>query len=176
MLTISKAKSILNIVYESYSSLQDEEINFKYGSEFGVILHTLGNNTVILKESKFDYNSDFKTRMYNYLRLEFNLLDSESMFYDFLEVHALLHELGHVYYRYLEQTTSLDKEYASYKSKEYNSRKEAFLTYRNIEGERIADEFAMTCIRSKLNKIWAVMNEVTEEEAQNEIEFWRESE
>ena len=44
----------------------------------------------------------------------------------------------------------------------------------NIKSERLADEFAAIVIKNQTIKIWSLMNEISEEEAQEEFKFWSE--
>ena len=43
-----------------------------------------------------------------------------------------------------------------------------------MKAERLADEFAAIIIKNQTIKIWSVMNEISEEEAQEEFNFWSE--
>ena len=90
------------------------------------------------------------------------------MFYDFQEVCAFLHEIGHIYYK------DIDSDYKEYKNKTYNSYTQAWKEYRNIESERLADEFAAIVIKNQTIKIWSLMNKISEEEAEEEFKFWSE--
>ena len=165
MLTIEKAIQLLNIAFNEYPSLKDEEINIKYGEQFEVESTAFDNMISIVKELPRD---NFKSWMDRYLESEFDLDPNVYMFYNFTEVHAFLHEIGHIYYK------DIKSDYETYKSKTYNSYSQAWREYRNIESERLADEFAATIIKNQTIKIWALMNEISEEEAQEEFNFWSE--
>ena len=165
MLTIEKASKLLNIAFSEYPSLKDEKINIKYEKEFEVEIGTFDNMISIVKELPRD---EFKSWMGRYLETEFNLDPNVYMFYNFLEVHAFLHEIGHIYYK------DIDSDYKEYKNKTYNSYTQAWREYRNIKSERLADEFASIVVKNQTIKIWSLMNEISEEEAEEECEFWSE--
>ena len=165
MLTIEKASKLLNIAFSEYPSLKDEEINIKYGEKFQVEIAIFDNVISILKELPRD---NFESWMSRYLEKEFNLDPNIYMFYDFKEVFAFLHEIGHIYYK------DIDSDYKEYKNKTYNSYTQAWRAYRNIKGERLADEFASIVIKNQTIKIWSLMNEISEEEAEEEFKFWSE--
>ena len=40
--------------------------------------------------------------------------------------------------------------------------------------KKIADEFSVNFIKNNTLKIWSIMNEITEEKAKEEFEFWSE--
>ena len=165
MLTIEKASKLLNIAFSEYPSLKDEEINIKYGKEFQVEATNFDNMISIVKELPRD---DFKSWIGRYLETEFDLDPNVYMFYNFTEVHAFLHEIGHIYYK------DMKSDYEAYKSKTYNSYTQAWREYRNIKSERLADEFAAIVIKNQTIKIWSLMNEISVKEAEEEFEFWSE--
>lgn len=165
MLTIEKATQLLNIAFSEYPSLKDEEINIKYGEKFQVEIAIFDNVISIVKELPRD---NFESWMSRYIEKEFDLDPNIYMFYDFQEVFAFLHEIGHIYYK------DVDSNYEAYKSKTYNSYTQAWREYRNIKSERLADEFAAIVIKKQVIKIWSIMNEIPEEEAEEEFEFWSE--
>ena len=165
MLTIEKANKLLDIAFTEYPSLRDEEINIKYGKEFEVEATNFDNMISIVKELPRD---DFKSWMDRYLESEFDLDPNVYMFYGFFEVFCFFHEIGHIYYK------DIKSDYKTYKSKTYNSYSQAWREYRNMKAERLADEFAVTIMKNQTIKIWALMNEISEEEAQGEFEFWSE--
>ena len=165
MLTIEKATQLLNIAFNEYPSLKDEEINIKYGEQFEVESTAFDNMISIVKELPRD---NFKSWMDRYLESEFDLVPNVYMFYSFTEVHAFLHEVGHIYYK---ETTS---DYKSFLAKTYNSYSQAWKEYRNMKAEKLADEFTAIIIKNQTIKIWSVMNEISEEEALEEFNFWSE--
>ena len=165
MLTIEKASKLLDIAFNEYPSLKDEEINIKYGKEFEVEIAIFDNLISIVKELP---KNNFRSWMSRYLEVEFDLDPNVYMFYDFQEVFAFLHEIGHIYYK------DITSDYKTYKSKTYNSYTQAWREYRNIKSERLADEFAAIVIKNQTIKIWSLMNEISEEDAEEEFEFWSE--
>ena len=165
MFTIEIATQLLNIAFNEYPSLKDEEINIKYGKEFEVELTAFDNIISIVKELPRD---DFKSWMDRYLESEFDLDPNVYMFYNFTEVYSFLHEVGHIYYK------DVTSDYNLYLAKTYNSYSQAWREYRNMKAERLADEFAAIIIKNQTIKIWALMNEISEEEAQEEFNFWSE--
>lgn len=64
--------------------------------------------------------------------------------------------------------------YKNFKNKVYSSYKRAFLEYRQIPGENLADSFAATMLNNRLPEIWAIMQDTTIEKAKEEILFWSE--
>ena len=165
MLTIEKATQLLNIAFNEYPSLKDEEINIKYGEQFEVESTAFDNMISIVKELPRD---NFKSWMDRYLESEFDLDPNVYMFYDFQEVFAFLHEIGHIYYK------DIDSDYKEYKNKTYNTYTQAWREYRDIKAERLADEFAAIVIKNQTIKIWSLMNDISEEEAEGEYKFWSE--
>ena len=169
MFTIEKASKLLEVVYLEYPSLQDEEILIKLGNEFSAMIDTLGS--VITIEKSLDRQSKFYKYIKDYLKTEFNLDSNKLMFYDYLECFSFLHEVGHVYYQDM-QTESIV--YNNFRNKVHSSYKDAFLEYRQIPGEKLADSFAATMLNNRLTEIWAIMQDTTIEKAKEEILFWSE--
>lgn len=166
MFTVEKATKLLDICYKEYPSLRDEFIEIKEGKEFSCINDTLGSIITIINKVKSDY---FKKYIGRYLLKEFDIDENNYMFYNFLECFSFLHEIGHIYYKDM----NLDNEiYKAYKEKVYKSYYEAFLEYRHIEYENLADSFAVTMLKNQTVNIWAIMNEITTDQANEEYNFW----
>lgn len=166
MFTVEKANKLLNICYKEYASLQDEFIEIKEGKEFSCLNDTLGNIITIINKYKSDY---FKEYIGKYLLKEFDLDENNYMFYDFIECFSFLHEVGHIYYN---DMNSPNEVYQAYKEKVYNSHYQAFMEYRHIEGENLADGFAVTMLKNQTVNIWSIMNEITTDQANEEYKFW----
>lgn len=169
MFTVEKASKLLKVIYLEYPSLQDEEIFIKSGNEFSVTIDTLGS--VITIENSLDRQSSFYRYIDDYLKSEFNLDGNKLMFYDYLECFSFLHEVGHIYYKDMQSDSIV---YKNFKNKVHSSYKSAFLEYRQIPGENLADSFAATMLNNRLPEIWAIMQDTTIEKAKEEILFWSE--
>lgn len=91
------------------------------------------------------------------------------MFYDFLEVFNLLHEIGH---SLQGNKDKYNDEYNQYKSKTYKNNKEAYTIYRNLTLEKDADLFASKFIKDHKFEIWSIMNNISVDEAVAEYNFW----
>ena len=166
MFTVEKATKLLNICYKEYPSLQDEFIEIKIGKEFLCMNDTLGNIVTIINKSKEDYFSKY---IRNYLIKEFDLDSNSYVFNDFLECFSFLHEIGHIYY---SDMNSSNEVYNAYKEKVYDSYYQAFNEYRHIEGEHLADEFAVTMLKNQAINIYSIMNEISIDQATEEYNFW----
>lgn len=169
MFTVEKASKLLEVVYIEYASLQDEEIFIKAGNEFSVMIDTLGS--VITIENALDRKGKFYKYINDYLEAEFNLDGNKLMFYDYLECFSFLHEVGHIYYKDIQSDSIV---YKNFRNKVHASYKDAFLEYRQISGEKLADNFAAVMLNNRLAEIWAIMQDTTIEKAKEEILFWSE--
>ena len=93
------------------------------------------------------------------------------MFYDFLETFSFLHEVGHAR-QGLMNNEKYDNEYFLYENTIYKTYEDAFKTYRNLTLEKKADEFAVSFIKNHKLEIWAIMNDISIKEAEEESQFW----
>lgn len=166
MFTVEKATKLLNICYKEYPSLQDYLIEIKEGKEFSCTNDYLGSVITIINKSKEDYFSKYIRR---YLIKEFNLDSNNYVFDDFIECFSFLHEVGHIYYNAMNSSNEV---YNAYKEKVYNSYYQAFNEYRHIEGEHLADSFAVTMLKNQAIKIYSIMNEISIDRATEEYNFW----
>lgn len=169
MFTVEKAQKLLNIVYKECPSLQNEFIDIKLGKKFSVMINRLG--AVIEISNHMDRHNHFCRYINSYLNEEFELDSNKLMFYNYHECFSFLHEVGHIYYSDLNDDTIL---YKNFKNKVHDSYKSAFLEYRKIPSEYLADQFASIVLKNRLIEIWALMNEITEEKAKEELLFWSE--
>lgn len=171
MLTREKIDKVMKYVYKSYPSLKDKEIEFYKGDQFQV-KNTLGFYIVNYQERIQD--NKLKLAIWDYFAKEYNIQDSDSMYSDFLEVLALLHEIGHIYYWNLCSNEKSNLEYANFKKDQPNFRyMENLYNYRQIESEKLADQFAATILKGKYKvNIWAIMNNISIQKAQEEVKFW----
>lgn len=163
MLTIEKSNKILNLV-NKYHNIND--VIIIQGDQFSFYTDSLGSVITIKEKFKKDSWSNY---MYDYLKSNLDLDPNKYMFYDFLEVFNLLHEIGH------SLQSSKDKynnEYKIYKSKIYKNNKEAYTIYRNLTLEKDADLFASGFIKDHKFEIWSIMNDITVDEAIEEYNFW----
>lgn len=166
MFTIEKASKLLQIAYLEYPSLQDEEIFIKLGKEFSVTIDSLGA-VITIQESLKD--NVFYKYIENYLKNTFNLDGNKLMFSNYFECFSFLHEIGHIYYKDMQSDNTI---YKNFKNKVHSSYKSAFLEYRQIPGEKLADSFAVVLLNNRLPEIWAIMQDITIEKAKKEILFW----
>lgn len=174
MFTIEKANKLLDICYKEYPSLMDQTIFINKDTEFfvqhGFIGDTLETCSIINITDKLERNN-FQNWMNNYLRKEFDIDSNIYMFYEFNEVFAFLHEVGHVYYSDIQEESK--SYYESYKENKYISYNDMYLTYRTIPAENLADIFASIIMKNQLISIWSLMNDITTEKATEEYNFWR---
>lgn len=166
MFTIEKATKLLNICYKEYPILQDLYIEIKEGKEFSCLNGIFENIVTIINKSKEDYFSKY---IRNYLIKEFDLDSNNYVFNDFLECFSFLHEIGHIYYSDMNSSNGV---YKAYKEKVYNSHYQAFNEYRHIEGENLADSFAVTMLKNQPINIYSIMNEISIDRATEEYNFW----
>jgi hypothetical protein len=169
MFTINKAEKILNIILESYPSLKDEEIIIKYDKEFSVNIGLLNNNIVTISNKMNDdiFNKNIRSYL---LTKDFDT--NNYMFDDLYEVFGFIHEIGHIYYKDIYSNEDIQTYYVNYKNKTYTSIKQAFKEYRSIPSEKVADEFAINIIKNNVIKIWSIMNDINEKQAEEEYNFW----
>ncbi len=163
MLTIEKSYKILNLV-NKYHNIND--ITIIQGDQFSFYTDTLGSVITIKKEFKKDSWLNF---MNDYLKNNLDLDPNKYMFYDFLEVFNLLHEIGH---SLQNNKDKYNDEYKIYKSKTYKNNKEAYTIYRNLTLEKDADLFASKFIKDHKFEIWSIMNDISINEAIEEYNFW----
>lgn len=166
MLTMEKAQKILQIAYDSCLSLND--IFIKEGKEFSYYNDGLGDVITIIPVIK---QSKWTAFMDKYLKNQLDLDPSKYMFYGFLEVFSLLHEIGH---SLQNDKSKYNKEYVNYKEKVYSSYEEAYTIYRNLSLEKDADKFASNFMKDHKYEIWSIMNDITFAEAIEEYNFWNE--
>ena len=169
MFTTKKAEKILNLVRREYSTLYNELIFIEEGEEFSMF-EMFDMATITIQGEMTDRK--WVKWMYKYLNKNYNLDSNVYMFNNFIEVFAFIHEIGHLYYKDLTTPEEIKFDYKEYKERVYNSYEEAWKTYREIPNEKLADEFAVNFIKNNTIKIWSIMNEITEEKAKEEFEFW----
>lgn len=163
MLTIEKSNKILNLV-NKYHNIND--VIIIQGDQFSFYTDTLGSVITIKKEFKKDSWTNF---MYDYLKNNLDLDSNKYMFYDFLEVFNLLHEIGH---SLQNNKDKCNDEYNQYRSKTYKNNEEAYTIYRNLSLEKDADLFASKFIKDHKFEIWSIMNDISINEAIEEYNFW----
>lgn len=169
MLNNKKIEAIINIGKEEYPSLYNELIMIEEGKEFSMN-SALGINCMYYTKKIED--SKHNKFMYKYLKEEYNLDANILMYDDFLEIFALLHELGHLYYIDTEESENSEELYQKYKEKTYKTYEEAYREYRQLPNEKLADDFAANIIKRNFLDIWSISNEITKEKAQKEYNFW----
>lgn len=166
---LNKYNELLKITQYEYPSLYNESILIEKDNKFYVesdilldahIIH-IGNLEITDKHTNW---------INNYLKEEYDLDANKHMYYNFNDVFAFLHEVGHIYYGHKNYNSK--ELYQNYKQKEYSSHKEAWKEYRQIPDEKEADEFAVNIMKNNIYKIWSIMNDITEEQAKEECEFW----
>lgn len=164
MLTIEKSYKILNLV-NKYHNINND-ISIIQGDQFSFYTDSLGSVITIKEEFKKDSWLNF---MNDYLKNSLDLNPNKYMFYDFLEVFNLLHEIGH---SLQNNKDKYNNEYKIYKSKTYKNNKEAYTIYRNLTLEKDADLFASNFIKDHKFEIWSIMNNISINEAIEEYNFW----
>lgn len=164
MLTIEKSYKILNLVNKHHNLNND--ISIIQGEQFSFYTDTLGSIITIKEEFKKDSWLNF---MNDYLKNNLDLNPNKYMFYDFLEVFNLLHEIGH---SLQANKDKYNNEYIKYRSKTYKNNEEAYTIYRKLTLEKDADLFASEFIKDHKFEIWSIMNDITINEAIEEYNFW----
>ena len=165
MLTLTKAYKILKLVksegikVDNIKLIKDDK--FSYST----------NDIITIQNCNFNINSKWYKFMIEYLKKEYNLDSNVYMFYDFLETFSFLHEVGHSK-QGLEINSKYDNEYFLYENTIYKSYEDAFKTYRELTLEKDADKFAVSFIKRHKFEIWAIMNDITLKEAEEESKFW----
>ena len=167
---LNKYNELLKIAQEEYPSLYNELIFIEEDGEFSVTT-AMGMHCIYVTTLKRD---NHQLWLEDYLNTEYSLNSSEHMYYNFHEVFAFLHELGHIYYN--DMNYDVETIYKNYKGKTYKNYEEAWRTYRQLENEKIADEFAVIIMKKHMYKIWSIMNNITEEQAVEEYNFWNKEE
>lgn len=168
MLTLEKANKLLGI---ASNDLKIDNLFLKIDDKFSYQVDSLGEVITISEKSFYDENKEWYEFMIKYLKDQFDLDVNIYMFFDFLEVFAFLHEIGHAT-QGLSFNQKYDAEYYYFKRRVYNTHAEAFLSYRNLTLEKKADEFAVSFIRNHKLEIWAIMNNISIKEAKEESQFW----
>lgn len=165
MLTLTKAYKILELVklegikIDNIKLIKDDE--FSYSTD----------GMITIQNCNFNINSKWYEFMIKYLKKEYDLDSNVYMFYDFLETFSFLHEVGHAT-QGLENNEKYDDEYFLYENTIYKSYEDAFKTYRELTLEKDADKFAVLFIKRHKFEIWAIMNDITLKEAEEEYKFW----
>ena len=169
MLSNKKIEAIINLGKEEYPSLYNELIMIEEDDEFSM-MSSLGMYCIYYtKKIKDARHNKF---MYKYLKKEYNLDADILMYNDFLEIFALLHELGHIYYIDTDESINSEELYQEYKEKTYKTYEEAYREYRQLPNEKLADEFAVNIIKRNFLDIWSISNEISKEKAKNEYKIW----
>ena len=168
MLSLEKANKLLGIVYDD---IKIDNLFLKIDNEFSCQIDSLGKVITISEKSFYYTDRNWYEFMMTYLKNQFDLDANVYMFYDFLEVFAFLHEVGHATQE-LTNNQKCDGEYSLFKNRIYNSYEEAFLTYRNLTLEKQADKFAVSFIKNHKLEIWSIMNDISIKEAEEESKFW----
>ena len=163
---LNKYNELLKIAQEEYPSLYNELIFIEEGEEFAVTT-AMGIHCIYVTALKRD---NHQLWLEKYLNAEYKLNVNKHMYYNFHEVFAFLHEIGHIYYN--DMNYDVETIYKNYKGKTYKNYEEAWKTYRQLENEKIADEFASTIMKKHIYKIWGIMNDITEVQAMEEYNFW----
>ena len=165
MLTLTKAYKLLELVksegmkLDNIKLIKDDE--FSYST----------NGIITIQNCNFNINSKWYKFMIEYLKKEYNLDSNVYMFYDFLETFSFLHEVGHTR-QGLDNDSKYDDEYFLYENTIYESYEDAFKTYRELTLEKDADQFAVSFIKNNKFEIWAIMNDISIKEAEEESKFW----
>ena len=163
---LNKYNELLKIAQEEYPSLYNELIFIEEDQEFSVTT-AMEMHCIYVTTLKRD---NYQLWLENYLNTEYGLNASEHMYFNFYEAFAFLHEVGHIYYN--DMNYDVETIYKNYKGKTYKNYNEAWKAYRQLENEKIADQFAVTIMEKHIYKIWSIMNDITEEQAKKEYEVW----
>ena len=168
MLTLEKANKLLGI---ASNNLKIDNLFLKIDDKFSYQVDSLGEIITISEKSFYDENKEWYDFMIKYLKDQFNLDANIYMFSDFLEVFAFLHEIGHAT-QGLMNNEKYDNEYFLYENTIYKTYEDAFKTYRELTLEKDADKFAVSFIKNHKLEIWAIMNDISVKEAEEESQFW----
>ena len=166
---LDKYKKLFEIARYEYPSLYNKIVFIEKGKEFCVSFDMFTGDHIIYI-SEINYNDKHTKWLNNYLFNNYNLDVNEHMYYNFNEVFAFFHEVGHIYYSH--ENYNMENLYQNYKQKTYKKYEEAWEEYRQIPNEKEADEFAINIMKNNIYKIWSIMNDITEKQAKEEYNFW----
>lgn len=139
-LSLGKYKNFLHFVKERIQKLNNYEIELNYGDEFSCS-NILGNYFNIDVVAVLDNRTnDFTNRYFNNNEHFDNMKWIESYYNEYF---CLLHEIGHILTSNTKAYYNYSNDVKTIKGKEYNTHYEAYKTYRNIEAEKLADNFAL---------------------------------
>lgn len=167
-----QATELLQLAKKVYPMLDNCNITIKETNEFSCIVED--NNTYIVtytNDPSFKHDYYFKN-ICSYLQDKFKFKDGVKMVKEFEVIFSFLHELGHIVN--MNKVVNESVYYSDFKNAVYHSQKQAFKTYREIPTESLADASAIE-IMSKCNaEIYSMFNNMSIEEAKEEIDFWNE--
>lgn len=163
---------LFQLAKKVYPMLNNCNITIKETNEFSCIVKE--NDTYIVTYTNapsFKHDYYFKN-ICSYLQDKFKFKDGVKMVKEFEMIFSFLHELGHI----VNMNKVVDESvyYSNFKTAVYTSQRQAFNTYREIPTESLADASAIE-IMSKCNvEIYSMFNNMSIEEAKEEIKFWNE--
>ena len=163
---------LFQIALKEYPILKELNISIEESSEFscinkGLESYKITYTNIINKKDEYYYKN-----ICNYLQKKYSFKDGVKMVKEFENVFSFLHEVGHI----INMDSVEDEQiyYNNFKNKVYNSNHEVFKAYREIPTEQKADKTAISLMIKYNKEIYSLMNNVSIEQAQNEIEFWNE--
>lgn len=163
---------LFQLAKKVYPMLNNCNITIKETNEFSCIVKE--NDTYIVTYTNapsFKHDYCFKN-ICSYLQDKFKFKDGVKMVKEFEMIFSFLHELGHI----VNMNKVVDESvyYSNFKTAVYTSQRQVFNTYREIPTESLADASAIE-IMSKCNvEIYSMFNNMSIEEAKEEIKFWNE--
>lgn len=133
---LGEYKDFYWFIKERVEEVNDFNIEIVKGNRFSVVDLFLGNYEIQTVER---VNSETHSFMLKYFKDKLNSI--HWIISNYSEYFALLHEIGHILNR--DSWMNPEEKKQVLLSKEYNSNYEAFVAYRELEEERLADNFAI---------------------------------
>jgi hypothetical protein len=152
---LGEYKNFLHFIKERTPELKDIDIEINYGDDFSVT-NILGAYYIDV-EDNLTMEIDKFIKRFLADKIDQNIYWMQAYYREFF---VLLHEVGHIVTRKLYSDSQKDytEIKALFQSKVYNNKYEAFLDYRNLTGEKLADQFAIDFTNKYLWEIGVFFN------------------
>ena len=163
---------LFQIALKEYPQLKELNISIEESSEFSCICEDLEAYKITYTNLENDKEKVFYKNICSYLQNKYKFKDGVKMIMEFENVFSFLHEVGHIIN--MDSVEDEQVHYSNFKNKEYNSYYQAFKAYREIPTEQKADQTAINLMIKYNKEIYALMNNMSIEQAKNEVDFWNE--
>lgn len=163
---------LFQIAIKEYPQLTNLNIDIKGSNEFSCIPESFNSYTITYSNLQNDKDKYYNDNICSYLQDKYKFKDSVKMISGFNQIFSFLHEIGHIINMNAVENEKVH--YNNFKQTTYNSYKEAFESYREIPTETLADETAINLLVKYNKEIYSIMNNLTIDQAIEEINFWNE--